>query len=58
MTGLAVFGYIAEAALAAAGLSIRVGIPVNNHPHIRRRMAGETFGAIQVRRTTKRGTAT
>lgn len=34
--------------------STRIGIPANNHPHIRRRMGGETFGAIQTVRTSKR----
>lgn len=51
-------GYVDQTAsdlISVLAPSTRIGIPVNNHPHIRRRMAGETFGAIQVRRTTKRG---
>jgi hypothetical protein len=40
--------------LAVLAPTVRIGIPVNNHPHIRRRMAGETFGEIQIRRTDRR----
>lgn len=50
-------GYTDQSAsdlIAVLAPTTRVGIPVNNHPHIRRRMAGETFGAIQIRRTNKR----
>lgn len=50
-------GYTDQSAsdlIAVLAPAVRIGIPANNHQHIRRRMGEQTFGTIQTRRTLKR----